>query len=138
MKTKNLILTTVIILLGFLFTQCSKDDTTGHEKGQMSVAITDAPSDDANIEGTFVTVSEIKVDGKTMDGFTKQTIEISAYQEGNAKLLFDDEVEASSYNSITMVIDYETDASGNTPGCFVLTKDNMKHNLATSSQSKVN
>ncbi|WP_262888021.1 DUF4382 domain-containing protein [Draconibacterium halophilum] len=87
------------------------------------------------MEGTFVTVSAIKVDGKTVEGFEKQTIDISAYHDGETKLIYSDMVEASSYNSVSLEIDYESDASGNSPGCYVLTSDNQKHNLQTSSST---
>lgn len=123
-----------MILSSFVFVQCSKDDdmTSAEEKGTLAVKVTDAPSDDGNIKGTFVTVSDVKVDGKSLEGFTKQTIEISAYQEGNAKLIFSDELEAKAYSSLTLVLDYESDASGNSPGCYVLTDDNAKHDLTAS------
>lgn len=136
MKKRRLLLPVIAIVFSVLFVQCSDDDDSmGNmdEKGTLAVKVTDAPSDDSNIQGTFVTVADIKVDGKSVEGFTKQTIEISAYQKGNAKLIFNDEISADSYNSLNLVLDYESDASGNTPGCYVLTDDNMKHNLTASS-----
>ena len=136
MKKRKLLLPVIAIMFSILFVQCSDDDDdtgTMDEKGTLAVKVTDAPSDDSNIQGTFVTVADIKVDGESLEGFTKQTVEISAYQNGNAKLIFNDEIEADSYNSLTLVLDYESDASGNAPGCYVLTDDNMKHNLTASS-----
>jgi hypothetical protein len=130
MKKKNLIVLGIILFSTFLFVQCSKDDDMENaEKGKLTVKITDAPTDDTNIKGTFITVSDIKIDGKSVEGFAKQTIEISAYQNGNAKLLVSEEVAAKSYNSVTLVLDHESDASGNAPGCYVLTEDNGKHDL---------
>jgi len=124
-----------MMLSSFAFVQCSKDDNMSNmeDKGTLALKVTDAPSDDSNIKGTFVTVSDVKVDGKSLEGFTKQTIEISAYQAGNAKLIFDNQLEAKAYDSLTIVLDYESDASGNAPGCYVLTDDNVKHNLSASS-----
>lgn len=135
MKKRRLLLPLVALVFSILFIQCSEDDDMGsmEEKGTLAVKVTDAPSDDSNIQGTFITVADVKVDGKSVDGFTKQTIEISAYQNGNAKLIFDDQIEADSYNSLTLVLDHETDASGNAPGCYVLTDDNAKHDLTASS-----
>ncbi|RIH64701.1 DUF4382 domain-containing protein [Mariniphaga sediminis] len=140
MKRKNFFVVVIILFSAVLFVQCSKDDLDGKEKGMLSVKITDAPSDDMNIQGTFVTVSDIKIDGKSVEGFTSQTIEVSAYQNGNAKLLVDnEEVAANTYNSVTLVLDHENDASGESPGCYVLTEDGTKHNLfaETSTESEV-
>lgn len=131
MKKKNVLLGAIILFSALFFVQCSKDDNDldNTEKGTLTVKLTDAPSDDLNIQGTFVTVSDIKVDGKSVEGFNKQTIEISAYQNGEAKLLVSKEVAAKTYNKITLVLDQETDASGKSPGCYVLTEDEVKHDL---------
>ncbi len=130
MKRKSFFIAVITLVSAVLFVQCTKDDDTDSaEKGTLTVKITDAPSDDLNIQGTFITVTDVKIDGQSVEGFNKQTIEISAYRNGNAKLLVSEEVAAKSYSQITLVLDQETDASGNAPGCYVLTEDNTKHNL---------
>lgn len=130
MKRKGLFFVVLILLSAVIFVQCSEDDELENgENGTLSVQVTDAPSDDLNIQGTFVTVTDVKVDGKSVEGFNKQTIEISAYQNGETKLLLSKEIAAKTYNNITLVLDQETDASGNAPGCYVLTDDNEKHDL---------
>lgn len=139
MNTKRLLIPGMLMLSSVFFIQCAKDDDTTPSdgaKGQLTMRITDAPSDDADVKGTFVTISEVKIDGKTVEGFTKQTIEISAYKNGNAKLLYDGEVEAKAHSSVTLVMDYESDASGNSPGCYVLTNNKQKHRLAATSEAK--
>ena len=137
MTLRSKLLITATILISTLFIQCSDDnDGTDESTGTFAVKITDAPSDDANIQGTFVTVSEVKVDGQSVEGFSKQTIEISAYQQGDAKLLINEAMEAETYGSVSLVLDYETDESGESPGCYVLTDDNAKHNLAAESQTQ--
>jgi hypothetical protein len=99
-------------------------------KGDVEFEITDAPSDDASVKGVFVTVADIKVDGQSVSGFTKQTIDLKAYQEGNTKLLATGEqLDAKTYNNLTLVLDLDSDASGNAPGCYVLTNDDTKFNL---------
>src|SRR6267142_4932408 len=90
-------------------------------KGEAEFQITDAPSDDASIKGVVVTVADIMVDGKSISGFAKQSIDLKAYQEGNTKLLGTAQLDAKAYNSITLVLDADADASGNSPGCYVLT-----------------
>ncbi len=137
MKKRKLILMP-IVLFALIFVQCSKDDDSSGmgNKGEVMLKVTDAPADDANIKGTFITIADVKVDGQSLEGFTKQTIEISAYQKGEAKLLFDKELEAKTYNSVSIVLDNETDESGNAPGCYVLTSDDKKNNLALNGSSE--
>jgi len=45
-------------------------------------------------------------------------------------------VDAKSYTSISLVLDYESDASGNSPGCYILTSDTEKHDLSASAESQ--
>ncbi len=130
MRRKSFFIALSLLFSVVLFVQCTKDDDLENaEKGTLTVKLTDAPSDDLNVQGTFVTVSDVKIDGKSVEGFTKQTIEISAYQNGNTKLLLSGDVAAKSYSQITLVLDKEADASGNSPGCYVLTEDESKHDL---------
>ncbi|MDX9880913.1 MAG: DUF4382 domain-containing protein [Prolixibacteraceae bacterium] len=133
MKTK-ILLVTISLFISATMIQCSDDDHY-ESKGRVNMRITDAPSDDATIQGTFITVADVKVDGKSVEGFSKQTIEISAYQNGKTKLLFDEEFEADTYGDITLVLDNEVDASGNSPGCYVLDTQNTKHYLGSSASA---
>lgn len=123
-----------LLFLLVFFTQCKDDDTSSSAKGTARFEVTDGPIDDAEVKGAFVTISAVKVDGKEISGFTKQTIDLMAYQNGETKLLGTADLEADTYNEITLVLDHETDANGNSPGSYILTNDNTKHNLqATSS-----
>ena len=124
-----------VILFALIFARCSKDDNGMINKGEVMLKVTDAPADDTNIQGTFITIADVKVDGQSVEGFSKQTVEISAFQNGEVKLLIDKEMEAKTYNSVSIVLDNETDESGNTPGCYVLTSDNKKNNLALNGSS---
>lgn len=122
-----------LLMILFVFTQCKEDDSAS-PKGTARIAITDGPTDDLNVKGTFVTVAAVKVDGQEINGFTKQTIDLMAYQNGDTKSLGSINLESGTYSNVTLVLDYASDANGNAPGCYVLTKDNLKHNLqATSS-----
>lgn len=137
MKQRNLLLFVLMISISAVFVRCSKDEgTITDQRGQVAVKVTDAPSDDAKVQGTFITIADVKIDGQSVEGFTKQTIEVSAYQNGETKLLVNQEVAAKSYNSISLVLDNEKDASGNAPGCYVLTEDGKKHNLSSESTTK--
>lgn len=134
MKTKISVFT-LILLISVLMIQCSKDDTNQSSYGQLNLKMTDAPSDDVNIQGTFVTVANVKVDGQSVEGFTKQTIKVSDLQSGKTEVLFNGNLQANTYSNITLVLDYESDASGNSPGCYALDKANNKHDLNSSSSA---
>jgi len=125
----------MLLLVFTLFTRCKKDDSIG-SKGNVQFEITDGPADDAAIKGAFVTIAQVKVDGKEISGFTgRQTIDLMAYQNGNTKALGLAELDARTYNDLTLVLDFEKDAAGNSPGCYVLTTGNVKHNLQASSET---
>jgi hypothetical protein len=127
---KTIIFLVAIAMVAIIFSNCKKEEDE-EKSGQINLEITDAPSDDANIQGTFITVSMIRIDGDTVEGFEKQTINISSYQNGETKLLFAGQAEAKSYSNISLELDFESDVAGNSPGCYVI-KNNEKQNLAAS------
>ncbi|HEX8040534.1 MAG TPA: DUF4382 domain-containing protein [Chryseosolibacter sp.] len=108
---------------------CNDDEPAG--KGQAEFEITDAPVDDANVKGVFVTVADIKVNGNSVQGFTKQTIDLKAYSEGKTKILGSGEFDARTYNQVVLVLDLDHDANGGSPGCYVLDQNNAKNQLKT-------
>ncbi len=120
-----------IALLAGVFASCHNDDpSTPMEKGSVEFEITDAPVDDASVKGVFVTIADLKIAGNSVDGFVKQTVDLKAYREGNTKSLFEgSDFDAKAYNNVTLVLDYERDADGNAPGCYVLTQDDAKYDL---------
>ena len=127
----------VLIAFPLLFTQCDKDKNDDLEpKGKVAFEMTDAPIDDTKVKGAFVTVAEVKVDGKAISNFSgKQTIDLMAYQNGDTKALGLAELETGTYSNVSLVLDYAKDANGNAPGCYVLTEDNLKHSLESSSNA---
>lgn len=137
MKSLNLIFALLFLSSAFFFTSCKDDDAEDVGNGQVNVKMTDAPIDDAHVKGAYVTVAEVWVNGEKMEGFTKQTIDISAYQEGKTVLLLSDTVAAGTHNDISLVLDLEADQWGESPGCYVLTESNKKHNLAASAEGTV-
>ncbi len=132
MKTLNVSWTKTILFACaiFMLPACNKSSEPG--EGEAEFQITDAPSDDASVKSVFVTVADVKVDGQSISGFTKQTIDLKAYQEGNTKVLGSSKLNARAYSNVTLVLDTETDAAGNTPGCYVMTTDNAKYKLSSS------
>ncbi len=124
----------LFVLSALLTTACDDDnDNDGSDlQGDLRVELTDSPIDDPDISGVFVTVADIRIDGESWDGFTgKTTIDLMAYQNGRTELIGDGSLDAESYNNLELVLDYEEDASGNSPGCYVEKMDGTKKQLRT-------
>lgn len=119
----------VLFVCAILSLAACNDDSEPAGKGEAEFEITDAPVDDANIKGVVVTVADIKVNGNSLQGFTKQTIDLKTYFEGNTKILGSGEFDARTYENLVLVLDLENDASGNSPGCYVLDQNNTKYKL---------
>lgn len=145
-KLKKNILAVVMLMTALTLQSCNKKDDSLNPsnapdgQGTVNVEITDAPSDDANVKGTFVTVTEVRIDGKTFSGFSgKKTIELSAYQNGNVAVLGLGNIQTGTYSNISLILDNATDQNGNAPGCYTMTTDNMKYNLTgkTSGQTEI-
>lgn len=129
---KNRILKLILpVLLVFLVVSCSDDDdgTNNTLTGNAEVHITDAPVDNAGVKGAFVTITDVKVNGSSVENFNAVTIDLMQYQNGDTRLLGDLEVEAGSDTDVTLVLDYQTDVEGNSPGCYILTDDDEKQAL---------
>ena len=120
-----------LFLVGMaLFTACEKEDDGLSLEGNVQFEITDAPIDDANVAGVFVTVTAVKVDGEPISGFEgPQTINLLAYQNGNTKTLGLAELETGTYSNVSLELDYGMDADGNAPGCYLITEDRTRHSL---------
>lgn len=54
-----------------------------------------------------------------------------AYQQGNVAALGLGDIDAGSYQNITLVLDTQSDQNGNVPGSYVQTLDNAKHVLSS-------
>jgi len=136
MKFKNFFNTgLVIVCLGLVFS-CSKDDQGTSENPEAyntKVSITDAPIDNANVQAAFITISEVKVNGKSIEGFQKTTVNISSLQNGNSELLGNLDLESGTTSEISLVLDNESDASGDAPGNYILTADSEKKALVATS-----
>ena len=123
---KGLLMVSAIALLS-----ACNDDSEPAGKGEAQFEITDAPVDDANVKGVFVTVADVKVNGNSLQGFSKQTIDLKAYFEGKTKVLGTGEFDARSYENVVLVLDLESDENGAAPGCYVLDQNDTKHQLKT-------
>lgn len=116
------------LLLVSVFFSCEDDDTTiTTGEGRFTLEITDAPIDDANVQAVFVTIADVKLDGASIEGFSRTTVELSALQNGVTEMIADANLEARTYNTLKIVLDDANDAANSGgPGCYVLTDDNVK------------
>lgn len=121
-----------IALSMLIFTSCQKDDDGDDFQGTLQLEITDAPVDDANVKSVFVTVADVKVNGQSLEGFNKTTVDLMTLQNGNTTDLVMTDLDAKSYSNITLVLDHESDESGNPVGCYLETVDGTKHTLTSS------
>ena len=120
-------LSRIFLLCFVLFMGCEKDEVTATSgEGRLEVDMTDAPVDDPDLRGVFVTVTDLRVDGTSVEGFSASTVEVSALQNGRTQGLFSGNVEAKSYNRLELVLDDQADATGGSPGCYALTEDGKK------------
>ncbi len=103
--------------------------------GTLAIKVTDAPIDNSEVEACFVTISEVKVDGQKVEGFNKTTVDVLAYQKGETYLLGDYNLEAKAYSEVELILDHTSDASGQNPGCYIMTSDGEIHSLASSDVS---
>ncbi|NQU86654.1 MAG: DUF4382 domain-containing protein [Mariniphaga sp.] len=129
MKREKFVKSTMMLAYSIVTVQHSENNLKLFEKGimgQVMFSLTVTPSKVTEFYGTFITISEVWLNDKKVIGFNKQTIELSAYQEGDIKLLFNGKIETGVYNSITVVFDHETDDSGDFPGSYILDENNNK------------
>ncbi len=110
---------------------CQKEES---KTGSVQLEITDAPIDDARVNAVFVTIAGVEIDGEPMEGFNTTTTDLTTYVQGDTKTLANSEMEAGSYNSIRLILDFSEDENGISPGCYVEETDtHEKHSLRTNS-----
>lgn len=126
MKLKNLFKTGLVVLSLGVIVSCTKDDETSpSENGKYNtdVVLTDAPIDDANVNAAFITIADVKVDGQSIEGFQKITVEISSLTNGKTQSLGNLDLSSGSKSDIVLVLANENTA-GNGPGNYIVTSNN--------------
>lgn len=127
----------MLVMCSFIFVQCT-DDAKDEDQKEVSIQMTDAPIDDADVSAVFVTVAEVKVDGETFSGFSgKKTINVKALQNGSVDVLGTADLDAKAYSNITLVLDLDTDDQGNAMGCYVERANGTKESLAGSATGTI-
>ena len=123
----------------FIALSCSDDDNVqsdmSAETYNTTFKMTDAPIDNADVEGVFVTIADVKVDGQSLEGFSKTTLELSALVNGQTETLGNLDLQAGTYSSLELILDYESDQTGSTPGCYVALADGTKDKIESSSST---
>ncbi|WP_157975864.1 DUF4382 domain-containing protein [Lewinella sp. IMCC34191] len=122
---------TLALTLPLLTFSCKEDPATPstEREGDFRVEMTDAPIDDAYVKAVVVTVADIKVDGESLEGFNRSTVEVSALVNGETDLLYSGQLAAKNYNKIELVLDDDPKAVNNGPGCYYINPDNQKKAL---------
>ena len=125
-----------------LFAACEKDDgevAGGGAEGRLRVEMTDAPFDDAGVEGVFVTVAEVRIDGEVQPELSQRaTFDLAAYSGGRTFTLGSDQaIRAGTMGDIEIVLDLQADANGQAPGCYVLRSDGTKDGLGFAGASQI-
>lgn len=131
--------------LGLLIA-CSEDndDLTpdpgepGAETYETNVFLTDSPIDNAEVEGVFVTIAEVWINGEPLENFEKTSIDVSSLHSGNTELLGSMDLESGTTSEITLVLDNETDTEGETPGHYVLAGGEKRALTTTSNEIELN
>ena len=117
-----------LFFMSFIFIGCNDDDDpSGEAKGNLELSITDAPIDDPEIKATFITVTGVELDGTRFNFDNEVKFDIMAYQRGDTKVLFDEEIHTGTYNDLVLVL--MAGENDNQPASYVETKDGMKHDL---------
>ncbi|MEH6764705.1 MAG: DUF4382 domain-containing protein [Aequorivita antarctica] len=140
MKTNVIYKSMLALFLIVGLASCSDDDSTDTNDQatyNAKVYITDGPIDNADVQGVFVTIADVKVDGNSVAGFSKTTVDLKALQNGDTQLLGNIDLIAKTYTELTLVLDTESDASGNSPANYVLTTNDNKIEL-TAENSTIN
>lgn len=118
---------------------CSEDEddlNPGEPEGdtyETNVYITDSPLDNAEVESVFITIAEVQINGEAIEDFEKTTLEISSLHSGSTELLGSIDLESGTTSDITLVLDNETDASGELPGNYIVTADGETQAITNSS-----
>lgn len=129
MNYKNLLKTGLLIFSMVFIISCSNDDddmNTTAETYNTSVEVTDAPIDNANVQGAFVTITNIKINGNALEGFQTTTVNLLALQNGNTQALGNVNLESGTTSNIVIEVDNEMNDQGEAMGNYIETTSGEK------------
>lgn len=94
-----------------------------------TVEVTDAPIDNANVQGAFVTITNVKINGKALEGFQTTTVDLLALQNGTTKVLGDVALEAGATSNIVVELSNDVDDQGGEIANYILVEGGQKVEL---------
>jgi len=132
-----------LLMLGMGVTvSCSDEDGKDAKDGKVSIYITDAPIDDANVDAVVIAINEIEMKGPdgwvTVKEFdTPFSLNILDYQNGESYFVTEEFIEAGTYTEVRLKLDAnaENDDSGDVSGSYIKYKDGTKQALFVPSGS---
>ena len=101
--------------------------------GKVSFMITDAPVDNAEVKSVFLTIREILLDGESIEAFSPTTVDLLAYQNGDALDMGSYTIDANNYTQVELVLDFEANATYTGRGAYLETQNGQVHPLTLSS-----
>ena len=124
MKIKITLLAALLISLA-AFMGCEEDDS--QQTGTLALSLTDAPVDDTNITGVWVTITGVKYHmkdsaWKTFDEFEgPQKFNLLALTDSISEMLGTFEIKAGTYTQLRFMLDAPEKGQGppTSPGCYL-------------------
>lgn len=137
MNYRNFLKTGLLIFSILFFAACSKDGddeaTPAGETYSTTVEVTDAPIDNANVQGAFVTVTNVKINGKALEGFNTTTVDLLALQNGKTQTLGNIALESGTTASIVVQLSNDADDKGEAMANYILLTSGEKKELVLES-----
>lgn len=124
-----------LFIFSMLFVvSCSKDEDDNvqpsAETYSTAVEVTDAPIDNANVQGAFVTITNVMINGKALEGFNTTTVDLLALQNGNTEALGNVALESGLTSNITVQLATDADDQGEAMANYILLTSGEKIELA--------
>ncbi len=134
MNYRNLLKAGLLLFSMLFIISCSDDADDNMEPSaetyNTTVEVTDAPIDNANVQGAFVTITNVMINGKALEGFTTTTVDLLALQNGNTEALGNVDLESGVTSNITVQLASDADAQGEAMANYILLKSGEKVELA--------
>ncbi|CAH1002046.1 hypothetical protein LEM8419_02961 [Neolewinella maritima] len=77
---------------------------------------------------TVLTVADVRIDGVSLPGFRRQTIQWGGGAQA-ADVLYNGSIASGSYELVELILDPGTDDQGSGPGCYTVDANGQKHAL---------
>jgi len=124
MKTRILILSSLLVLFAF-FSGCEENDSG--DTGTLNLSLTDAPIDQADITGVYITINGLEYhkqnnDWATFEGYGEaKTFNLLELTDGMSEMLGSFEMEAGQYNQLRFLLDAPVrgESTPSNPGCYL-------------------